>query len=118
MIRSVLTLILTFGCILSLPSYAAGNFGADRHVARGVQCQQCHGANNEVKDPDKTQCIVCHDPNAVAAKTANVKHKIRMFHLTMVKTWIACYATCSTAKPKTIVSSVTTSGLRFRNLSV
>ena len=56
MIRSVLTLILTFGCILSLPSYAAGNFGADRHVAR-----------------DKTQCIVCHDPNAVAAKTANVK---------------------------------------------
>ena len=75
MIRSVLTLILTFGCILSLPSYAAGNFGADRHVARGVQCQQCHGANNEVKDPDKTQCIVCHDPNAVAAKTANVKPK-------------------------------------------
>ena len=73
MIRSVLTLILTFGCILSLPSYAAGNFGANRHVARGVQCQQCHGANNEVKDPDKTQCIVCHDPNAVAAKTANVK---------------------------------------------
>ena len=107
MIRSVLTLILTFGCILSLPSYAAGNFGADRHVARGVQCQQCHGANNEVKDPDKTQCIVCHDPNAVAAKTANVKPQNP--HVS---------PHYGTAKPKTIVSSVTTSGLRFRNLSV
>ena len=62
------TLVMSLAAAQTTPQYLA-----DRHVARGVQCQQCHGANNEVKDPDKTQCIVCHDPNAVAAKTANVK---------------------------------------------
>lgn len=118
MIRSVLTLILTFGCILSLPSYAAGNFG------RTVTLQEASNASSAMVPTMKLKILTRLNVSSAMIRTQLLQkqpmlnHKIRMFHLTMVKTWIACYATCSTAKPKTIVSSVTTSGLRFRNLSV
>ncbi|MCD8339543.1 MAG: cytochrome c3 family protein [Burkholderiales bacterium] len=60
----------------SVTSYAqapAGNWGADRHVARGVTCDKCHGANNEIGTPGMDQCVQCHVPEQVAEKTANVK---------------------------------------------
>lgn len=49
---------------------AADKFGADRHVARGVQCEMCHGpdkANPEY--PDENTCMKCHPKAAVAEKT-------------------------------------------------
>ncbi len=52
---------------------AASDFGADRHVAKGVQCASCHGANNEIAYPTIEQCVQCHKPDDVAAKTKDVK---------------------------------------------
>ena len=48
---------------------AAEKFGADRHVARGVSCQMCHGPDmkNPVY-PDENTCIKCHPKAAMARK--------------------------------------------------
>lgn len=51
----------------------ADNFGADRHVQKGVKCEACHGANKEVQYPSIDQCKQCHNPKEVAEKTKNVK---------------------------------------------
>lgn len=66
---------LTLSAVLlmfSTTSFAA-DFGADRHVQKGVKCEACHGANKEVDYPSIDQCKQCHNPAAVAEKTKNVK---------------------------------------------
>ncbi len=52
---------------------AGGNWGADRHIARGMTCQNCHGQNNAVEFPSIEQCQQCHVPEQVAQKTAGVQ---------------------------------------------
>ena len=49
--------------------WAAEPMGADRHIARGLACESCHGKNMSVTAPTIEQCKTCHDPNAVEAKT-------------------------------------------------
>lgn len=53
---------------------AADKFGADRHVARGVACQVCHGKDmNNPQYPDEKTCTQCHPKDAVAKKSVDLK---------------------------------------------
>lgn len=64
---------MVLGGFLSSVSLAA-DFGADRHLARGVTCEQCHGkdkANPQL--PDESTCLTCHNKEQVAAKTPQLK---------------------------------------------
>ena len=56
--------------LAAAPASAADQFGADRHVARGVACTACHGPDmkNPVY-PDENTCLQCHKKADVAAKT-------------------------------------------------
>ena len=63
-------LALSF-CFTFSVGYAA-NFGADRHVAKGIPCEACHGANMDKSSPEipeEAACIKCHDKKALAEKT-------------------------------------------------
>jgi fumarate reductase flavoprotein subunit len=42
-------------------------FTADRHLARGVECNQCHGEGEKIP-VTKEQCLSCHVSYAVVAK--------------------------------------------------
>jgi fumarate reductase flavoprotein subunit len=47
-------------------------FTADRHLARGLVCEQCHGSG-EKKPVTKEQCLLCHVSYArVAKRTKNL----------------------------------------------
>ena len=53
---------------------AADKFGADRHVARGVACEVCHGKDmNNPSYPDEKTCTQCHSKESVAKKSAALK---------------------------------------------
>ena len=46
---------------------AAEKFGSDRHVARGVSCQMCHGPDmKNPQYPDENTCIKCHKKDSVS----------------------------------------------------
>ena len=47
----------------------AADFGADRHVARGVKCEACHGPKMQNEYPDEKACLTCHNRDTVAKKT-------------------------------------------------
>ena len=55
------------------PAAWAQDFGADRHVQKGVPCQACHGKDNSVAYPNIDQCKQCHDTEQLADKTKNYK---------------------------------------------
>lgn len=67
-IFAIATLLVT-----SATSMAADQkFGADRHVAKGINCPICHGEKMNMKDPvipDEATCMKCHDKQSLAAKT-------------------------------------------------
>lgn len=45
-------------------------YGADRHAARGVTCQMCHGADMKSPEfPEEPVCVRCHNKAQVAQKT-------------------------------------------------
>ena len=64
----VLAITLTFVGLST--TYAADKFGADRHIARGLTCESCHGPDkaNPVY-PEETTCTGCHNKADVAKKT-------------------------------------------------
>lgn len=48
----------------------ASDFGADRHVARGLNCQVCHGPDKaNPQTPDENTCTTCHPRASVQGKT-------------------------------------------------
>lgn len=53
-------------------AFAAG-MGADRHVARGLKCESCHGPDKKIETPEKAQCLQCHDAKKISEKTKDVK---------------------------------------------
>ena len=58
----------------ALPSLAQDNFLADRHVAKGLSCQMCHGPDDKnPQTPTIDTCTACHPKDALAEKTAKVK---------------------------------------------
>ena len=59
-------------CAVTTSGYAAT--GAERHVAKGMKCEICHGpdkANPQL--PTIDNCKTCHDIKALVEKTKNVK---------------------------------------------
>lgn len=53
---------------------AAEKFGSDRHVARGVSCQMCHGPDmKNPMYPDENTCIKCHPKATMAKKTEKLQ---------------------------------------------
>ena len=53
---------------------AADKLGADRHIARGLTCEVCHGPDKDNRAfPDEATCTKCHVKDAVAAKTAKLE---------------------------------------------
>lgn len=55
---------------LTTSVYAGAQFGADRHVAKGVTCESCHGKGMAVEYPSIEQCTTCHNPDQVEKATA------------------------------------------------
>lgn len=52
----------------------APKFGADRHIARGMTCESCHGKDGKSPEfPDQETCLKCHNKAAVAEKTKDLK---------------------------------------------
>ena len=69
---ALLAFLLALG---ATSAQAADAMGADRHIARGLKCESCHGADKKIETPERAQCIQCHDPKAVSEKTRNVLPK-------------------------------------------
>lgn len=64
--------VLAFAAVFTTGAQAA-EFGADRHVKMGITCEMCHGPKKEIEYPSIDQCVKCHNPDTVAAKTKDVK---------------------------------------------
>lgn len=48
-------------------------FGADKHLARGITCQMCHGSDKDNPQfPDENTCIKCHPKASVAEKSKEI----------------------------------------------
>lgn len=61
--------LLLFTAAFSLNAAENTKFGADRHIARGMACENCHGAKREIAYPDINQCTSCHNPDELVKKT-------------------------------------------------
>ena len=47
--------------LMAANSVSAADFGADRHVARGLKCETCHGPDMKNPNyPDEKTCLQCH----------------------------------------------------------
>ncbi|MDO5532311.1 cytochrome c3 family protein [Sutterella sp.] len=65
-----LALILASALLFSTAAVQAADFGADRHVARGLECKTCHGADMKSPEfPDQEVCLQCHKRENVAERT-------------------------------------------------
>ena len=68
--KSVLFASLCALFTVSLPAQAADNFLADRHKAKGLSCQMCHGPDaNNPQTPTIETCTTCHQKDALVKKT-------------------------------------------------
>ena len=60
----------------------AADYLADRHVARGLTCEQCHTESPPSKPAKSPQCESCHGNNdAMARRTKDVKPNPHFTHL-------------------------------------
>ena len=60
--------------LMAANSVSAADFGADRHVARGLKCETCHGPDMKNPNyPDEKTCLQCHKREDVAAKTKQLE---------------------------------------------
>lgn len=68
--KNLLVLLLALIASTSLSAQEAQKFGADKHVAKGVTCQTCHGEDlKNINYPDKETCTQCHNQETLAEKT-------------------------------------------------
>lgn len=72
---SVLLVVITSVFSLSAVFAAdAPKLGAERHIARGMACESCHGKDGKSPEyPDQETCLQCHNKAAVAEKTKELK---------------------------------------------
>lgn len=57
-------------CICAAPGQE--QFTAERHMAKGVQCNQCHVENDTARPVRKQQCLACHGSyEKIAERTKN-----------------------------------------------
>ena len=76
-----LPLLFTIGAItlLSSPSFAAepSHFLADRHVARGMKCADCHADNKSLKMVGDNQiCVSCHGDYPDMVKKTDGRYEV------------------------------------------
>jgi hypothetical protein len=45
----------------------------DKHGAKGITCQNCHVNVKKPQPVAMDKCVTCHDPKALAQKTANTR---------------------------------------------
>lgn len=77
------SLVCSVAFALCQPSFAAdAKMGADRHIAKGLNCQTCHG--NDMKNPqfpEEATCVQCHNKEALAEKLKIYREQIHIKHL-------------------------------------
>jgi hypothetical protein len=57
------------------PTALAGRMpGSHLHALRGIDCASCHGKVKKPKAVEMDKCTTCHDPAAMAQKTASTAH--------------------------------------------
>ena len=63
--------VVSAGLMAVSQASAADKFLADRHVAKGVSCEMCHGKGNpaELDPPDINTCTKCHPTQTLVNKT-------------------------------------------------
>lgn len=65
-----LSLVLVAFCL----TVNAAEYGADRHIKKGLTCETCHGPDkNNPKYPETEDCLKCHDKNQLIAKTKTLE---------------------------------------------
>lgn len=65
------TIVLACAATLSLSAMASlddGNFLAQRHMKKGIQCAQCHSNNDVNKPVRKAECLTRHQSYEAMAK--------------------------------------------------
>lgn len=70
--KRILAALVAAG-LIAFGSAQAAEFGADRHVAKGVACQVCHGP--DMKNPvwpEEKVCTGCHNRDDIVAKTSKL----------------------------------------------
>lgn len=72
--RTCQRILMLCGLLIVSQTYAT-EYGAERHVKKGVPCTSCHGISQEIAYPGIDQCKTCHNPDELAKKTALVKPK-------------------------------------------
>lgn len=106
--KSVLFASLCALFAASLPASAADNFLADRHKAKGLSCQMCHGQDmKNPQTPTIETCTTCHQKDALVKKTARSSPPTLTFLRTMARTWSARTAIWVIWSPKTSAISAT-----------
>lgn len=105
-----LALLLASACLLFGTAASAADFGADRHVARGLECASCHGPDmKNPETPDENTCLKCHNRDQIAEKPIPASIRIRIRRPT---TATARSAICSMSRKKTTALSATSSTSR------
>ena len=69
---------LTALCLATALAFAgtasAGEKLAEQHIAKGLQCQTCHGPDmKNPQMPEMATCTGCHNVDQLVEKTKNVK---------------------------------------------
>ena len=68
------TLVALSMAFASISTSAADQFGADRHVAKGIKCEMCHGSDKaNPQEPKIETCSGCHNIKQLVEKTKDVK---------------------------------------------
>lgn len=70
-------LLMAWGLAFSILLVISGQVLAQnsKHQLKGVDCVQCHGDTKKFVEVEKDQCITCHTPEQLVAKTENVQPK-------------------------------------------
>ncbi len=72
-LRFALMLGAAFTC-MATSAMAADGMLADRHVAKGINCQMCHGPDKaNMQEPTTETCTQCHNVKMLVEKTSKVK---------------------------------------------
>ncbi len=81
-INSWLGAAVCVALLAAVGTAAASDYLADRHMARGMTCKQCHRESPPSKPVTSGQCERCHGNNdAMAERTKDVKHNPHFNHL-------------------------------------
>lgn len=57
----------------SKPAASTPVVSMDKHASKGVACKDCHANVRKPAPVAMNKCVTCHEPKALAQKTANTK---------------------------------------------